>query len=178
MPLKNQPLTGPPAIITKNTSPSAQTNSCDLDLSSNDQRPRKRARGISETSQDTDRKLPPAANVLAIFRKENTPPGAAGVADRLDHEVAAEGQAYSDELSYLRARVKQLEETNETLRRDCARYRVYWIAECRLKDLMEAGHYTDAISQPRWTASSPERDYNEDAMEDYCVEGLTSELER
>lgn len=43
---------------------------------------------------------------------------------------------------------------------------------------MEAGHYTDAISQPRWTASSPERDYNEDAMEDYCVEGLTSELER
>ncbi|KZP09772.1 hypothetical protein FIBSPDRAFT_963718 [Athelia psychrophila] len=146
-----QPLTGPRAIITQNVNPSAQVDSCDL--SSDDHTPRKRTRGTSEASHDSDGKGKNAT--FAVI----------SLGDRPDHDVAVKGQADSDELIDLRARVKQLEENNETLRKECTRYRVFWIAECRLKDLMEAGHYTDAISQPRWMASSPERDYDEDAME-------------
>ncbi|KZP10194.1 hypothetical protein FIBSPDRAFT_899892 [Athelia psychrophila] len=140
-----EPVTGPRATITQNDNPSAQVNSGDL--SSDDQRPRKRTRGVFEASHNSERKT------------EN-----------------AEGQADSKELSDLRAKVKQLEESIKTLRQECTRYRLFWIAECRLKDLMEAGHYNNFISQPRWNASSPERDYDEDVM-DACAKELTPELD-
>lgn len=75
----------------------------------------------------------------------------------------------------LRARVKYLEEANEMLSLESSRYRMFWMAECRMKGLMEAGHYAGAISQPRLVDSPPERDYDSE-LESYA-EALNSELE-
>lgn len=38
---------------------------------------------------------------------------------------------------------------------------------------MEAGHYGNDISQPRWMASSPDRAYDEDARDVYANESTS-----
>lgn len=69
-------------------------------------------------------------------------------------------EVHSSTIAELETEIEKLQQENQTLLRDVAKYRTFWIGECRLKELLDAGHDKEgAISQPRWDASSEGSEY-------------------
>lgn len=88
----------------------------------------------------------------------------------------SEVQEHRTLVNEMRVLIQRLEEDNDTLRKEAARYRTFWIGECRLKELLDWGHDKDgAISQPDWLASSPGPEFGEIRLKE--LEQVEKELE-